>query len=482
MHESRWLKLYFGLCIAAGLGVLLAYTIRLTWTELLFSLAFAVGIGALEAVRFVFPSGEAVSVSSGLVLMVLWLFGPGAAMAADALAISVSGAIRRAPFRSVLFNIGQLVLSLGGAWLAYSLAGGLVGRAVFPEALPSLLLSGVVFFLLNSVFLEVGLALYKQASIWGLWWESVRLFWARWGISLAFGLFLVAAYPYFGPLFLSAVLLFVGGQYVLLRKYAEANQQRAVDSLLELAAARDQFRPGHSDRVLRYATALAEELGLGKDDVRLIRYAALLHDVGMSSVPQAALEKRAALTPAERARIQQHPADGARLVSRLAPLVPVARLVRHHHEHYDGSGYPDGLTGGDIPLGSRILAVADAFDSLTVDQPHRPACTPRMALEELRRHAGTDFDPQVVEGLARVLEREGTLAPRAGQGLDEEITLTIKHLKDYVAASRPAIGTPRPAGGTASAREEALLREIRQKAAGVVALYDLGRVINASLS
>ena len=139
-----------------------------------------------------------------------------------------------------------------------------------------------------------------------------------------------------------------------------------------------------------------------------------LHDVGKVAIPDAVLQKPGRLTENEWVLMRAHAAVGADVVRRLPALRVLAPLIHAHHEKWDGSGYPDGLTGEEIPLGARIVAVADAYGAMTTDRPYRPACTPAAALAELRRCAGTQFDPDVVATVELVLATMGTPAEHAG--------------------------------------------------------------------
>jgi signal transduction histidine kinase len=487
MRDIPWrLRVYFCLVYIAGATLLCTLAPSLRGHDIPYILGFAAGIWALEMTRWVLPSGEGISLSAGLVMMVLWVHGPAVAAFADALGVLAASPFRRstqrqAPF--VMFDLGQLVLTVYSTWWVFQLAGRLFGSPALHNV-PALLSSGAAFLFANSVLLEFGLSLYKQVPFWGLWWESTRGYGLRFVLALVFALFLVAGYPYFGPLLVGVVLLFVGAQWYFLQRFVQGSQERAVNSLLELAALRDEYRPGHSDRVLRYASAIAAQMHLGEGETRILRYAALLHDVGMSTaLPRAVVERHSVLKAEEAARMRQHPVEGARVLSRLKPLVPVARIVRHHHEWYNGGGYPAGFSRNAIPLGARILAVADAFDALTIDLPHRRAFSAPRALDELRAQAGAQFDPAVVAALDRALERDRALSDAAahGQGLDEEIALTILHLREYIGDARPDARLPRSVPGGRD-RDDGVLREVREKAAGIVALYDLGQVINSSLS
>jgi putative nucleotidyltransferase with HDIG domain len=167
---------------------------------------------------------------------------------------------------------------------------------------------------------------------------------------------------------------------------------RKVSSLLER---RYPYTHGHSKRVARHAERIAGAMGLPREEVERIRMAALVHDIGKINIPRAILQKPGRLTDAEFALVKRHAADGAVMVAELGDPGLTA-IVRHHHERLDGAGYPDGLAGDDIPLGARIVAVADTFDAMTSDRPYRARRSHREALEVVRAEAGTQLDPAAV--------------------------------------------------------------------------------------
>src|SRR3954470_14365304 len=158
---------------------------------------------------------------------------------------------------------------------------------------------------------------------------------------------------------------------------------------------RDSETGGHSDRVLQYMELLIEEVGADTGSTQMLRRGALLHDIGKIGVPDNILRKPAALSDAEWVTMRRHPEFGARIVAGIPFLEDVASIVRHHHERWDGRGYPDGLAGDAIPLGARIFAVADSFDAMTSDRPYRRAMTIEEACAEVGRCRGTQFDPTV---------------------------------------------------------------------------------------
>lgn len=167
--------------------------------------------------------------------------------------------------------------------------------------------------------------------------------------------------------------------------------------------AKDPYTRGHCEEVATLAVRVAESMGWKGDDLEQMHYAALLHDVGKIGIPDGILLKPGRLLPEEFQIIRRHPAIGRDLVSRVPRLLEVAPLILHHHERFDGAGYPDGLYGEDIPLGSRILGVVDALNAMTTPRPYRSPVSMLEAVEELRRCAGSQFDPQIVSLVATLL-------------------------------------------------------------------------------
>jgi diguanylate cyclase (GGDEF)-like protein/putative nucleotidyltransferase with HDIG domain len=187
----------------------------------------------------------------------------------------------------------------------------------------------------------------------------------------------------------------------------DEHHTRTLSSALARAVdAKDSYTRSHCQTVSQLAATIATELGFTGERLGRMRLAGLLHDVGKIGVPDAILNKPAKLTDSEYAVMQRHSLLGCDIV-RAADMPVEARWVRHHHERYDGRGYPDGLAGDAIPLESRIILVADAFEAMTSDRPYRKAPGPDFAVGELRKHAGTQFDPEVVDALCRVLDRGG---------------------------------------------------------------------------
>jgi HD-GYP domain-containing protein (c-di-GMP phosphodiesterase class II) len=186
----------------------------------------------------------------------------------------------------------------------------------------------------------------------------------------------------------------------------EASRTLYFDTLRALSLAletKDPYSRGATDRVLELATALGVQMGLEEREQSALRVAALLHDVGMAALGDAAIVENRPLTTVEWGMIQMHPVIASDVLTQAPALADAVPIVYHHHEHYDGRGYVLGISGERIPLGARVLAVADAFVALTSERPYRPAMAQSQALEEIASKSGTQFDPEVVQALERHL-------------------------------------------------------------------------------
>jgi len=186
--------------------------------------------------------------------------------------------------------------------------------------------------------------------------------------------------------------------------YARRNGLSAIYALVSAVEAKDPYTYGHSKRVNSYGVALAEAIGLSPEEVSRVSTAALLHDIGKIGVSDKVLSKKGKLTKEDWEAIKSHPRLGATIVGNIPNLLPCVGSILHHHERWDGAGYPDGLKGEQIPLESRILAIADSFEAMSSARPYRPALCGEKVLEELRRGAGAQFDPKLVRVFIGVIE------------------------------------------------------------------------------
>jgi putative nucleotidyltransferase with HDIG domain len=176
-------------------------------------------------------------------------------------------------------------------------------------------------------------------------------------------------------------------------------QTDVVSALVSALQERDRYTGDHSESVVDVAGRVAESLAVAPAEVERIRTAALLHDIGKVGVPDEILHKPGPLTDEEWEIMREHPAIGERILRAIPGMGQVAKIVRHEHERWDGGGYPDGIAGETIPLGSRIILACDAYHAMTSDRPYRRAMSHQDAVAELSRHAGTQFDPEVAQAL-----------------------------------------------------------------------------------
>ena len=191
------------------------------------------------------------------------------------------------------------------------------------------------------------------------------------------------------------------------RRLYQQLQRSVYQSLVGLCTAleaKDPYTRGHSERVAGWSRRLAERLGLCADDVERIGQAALLHDIGKIGVPESVLRKPGPLDDDEWSVMRRHPVVGAQIVAPFEMLAGIDTLIRHHHERFDGSGYPDGLCGEAVPVGCRVIAVADVYDALTSDRPYRRAWSHERAMAVLSEQAGRALDARAVAAFADVVD------------------------------------------------------------------------------
>jgi putative nucleotidyltransferase with HDIG domain len=198
------------------------------------------------------------------------------------------------------------------------------------------------------------------------------------------------------------------------RNELEHSYIQTVESLAIALEAKDRYTSGHSQRVAKFARLIARSLGLPKEEVEIVGQVALLHDIGKIGMLDKILNKPANLTPEEREAIKTHPVIGAQILAPVATFAKHVTGIKHHHEMYDGSGYPDRLKGTEIPLPARIVCLADAFDAMTSTRPYRVGLPLEFAMQEMKKMAGRQFCPECVEAFVRVLKSKGVVEEELG--------------------------------------------------------------------
>jgi putative nucleotidyltransferase with HDIG domain len=323
------------------------------------------------------------------------------------------------------FNIASVTLAVAASYEVFYLH----SLRAWNNSVPILLIfSSATMFLVNTLTVSGVIAVTERKNLWYIWRENFL-----WTASHHLvGAAIAAAYNvenrYFGW---EAVVLTIPVIYFVYRSYAlhlgrlESAKQhtqeigdlhwRAIEALALAIDAKDETTHNHLLRVKVYATAIGQELKMSEDEMQALQAAALLHDIGKLAVPEYIISKPGKLTREEFEKMKIHPVVGAEILDRVRFPYPVVPIVRSHHEKWDGSGYPDGLKGEEIPLGARILAAVDCLDALASDRQYRRALPLEKAMEIVAGDAGTAFDPVVVEVLTRryiELEKLATSMPR----------------------------------------------------------------------
>jgi putative nucleotidyltransferase with HDIG domain len=380
-----------------------------------------------------------ISVSETFLFSAVLLFGPSAGVATvilDALIITfVRIGRRQRSSEQILFNLSAPALAMwAGAHLFYVTSGIQPLHSLPPgerlnigALIGPLLMFAVVYFCLNSWLVACAVAFARRSAVFDIWrkhflWLSLNYFG---GASVA--AHLVVYTRQFDWTFLGVTIPLLLVLYMTFRtsmaRVADATKHleelnalylATVQTLAAAIDAKDQVTHGHIRRVQNYAVALAKAVGV-KDElqVRAIQAAAVLHDTGKIAVPEAILNKPGPLDPDEFAIMKQHAAVGADIISSIRFPYPVEPIVRHHHENWDGTGYPDGLRGTEIPIGARILAVVDCFDALTSDRPYRKRMSDADALAIVSERRGRMYDPLIVDSFLRIYSALRIEEPRA---------------------------------------------------------------------
>ncbi len=373
------------------------------------AVAFAI-LGFLSAASYlrlrVGRSETSSSVAFIPYLAAAFLFDTGwAILIAASSELAAEYAIRKRPPVKLIFNVAQEIVSVGLASWVFHLLGGRSSLSEFQLTPLAIAGAALAYFVFNSSAVATAVALSDRLPFSDAWRRIG-------GQSLVYDVFSAALAPLLAFLYvklqLPGIVILVLPMFFVRHIYQVNLQLEQVNrDLLELMVkaieARDPYTSGHSLRVSQIAGQLARELGLGAKLVDQVTTAALLHDVGKIHEDFAPLlRKDAKLDATEKALMQTHPTRSAELVTTISAFRgPIEAAVRHHHENYDGTGYPMGLAGRAIPVGARVIMLADTMDAMTTDRPYRTALTYERVVEELRKYAGKQFDPELVEAAVR---------------------------------------------------------------------------------
>jgi putative nucleotidyltransferase with HDIG domain len=390
--------------------------------------------------------GQRLTAAFVALVLAMSLLGPAPAALFGLMAVALTSALRRLPLTSWLTNLATVFLFVTGGWMVRLLAGDVHSQSDLHkiQSFTFALIVFAVFMVTNA--LNFTLVALDNRILEGrhLPGQIRDLFIPLLPGQIATGALaaiLAVAYTNLGfSALLGAVvvlLIFQSLAVALLRSEERADQLEArsmhlaslqlgvLTTLVETLALRDRMTARHAAAVARYARALAQERGCSEAEQDIAHTAGLLHDIGKFALPDRILNAEI-LSDEDWALIRRHPQDGATLVGRLDGYGPVADAILYHHEHVDGSGYPAGLIGNEIPLPSRILAICSAYDTMTSRDSYRPAKTPQDAIAELRRMSGRQFDGELVNSFIAMLERAGPAKLAAGNDADFEDELAFE--------------------------------------------------------
>ncbi len=425
--------------------------------------------------RVPLPVGGTFSPAYAFVLATLMSFGLGASVVASVASAAVASAVpssgqRRPAVHQGLFNLGCVSLASTLSGTLYFAFGGVVGDLDLLRHSAGVLAASTSFSILNvgliALAIEISGAARAAPALRANYVWLVPAFLAS--ISLAALLAFLMQHGHVGLILLAAPFVYLmhsayrarSRQVEEEKRHSQetAEHYRAVTEALALAIeAKDESTEDHLRRVQVFCQATGRALGLPPAEMRALGAASLLHDIGKIAVPEHILTKPGRLTPEEFEKMKVHPSVGAEILAAVPFPFPLAPIVRHHHERWDGKGYPDGLAGDAIPIGARVLTVADCFDALTSDRPYRKALPAEEALEFLRRESGHMFDPSVVR--AFLADPEIARAVRRDYGAAESCAAAPE--ARATDESRPEVRGDLPSAiGEARGRESLALQEL----------------------
>ena len=498
--SSRALLAYVTLVVLTATVVLFVGIPRATFSQPLLFIALLLGSTTAAVMRIHLPlaSGQAtMSMSYFTDFLSLVLLGPHEAMIVAGVSAATQCAVGRkgrSSLRQALFSSATLILTVQSAGLVAERLGGFALHGTLHEIGKPFAGGAVTFFLVNSWLVATAVALSRGRSIAATWQDD--FLWAGPAYFVAAGTATFAAWVMSSGdgwlvLFAAALLALTFHSYrVYFGKVAKHQEHLRVVSQLHIATvealaraidARDQTidpesgaPENHIRRVETRAAALGEAVGMSPTEIEGLKVAALLHDIGKLAVPEHILTKPGRLTPAEFDYIRKHPSVGAEIIKAVPFPYPVAALIQSHHERWDGTGYPAGLRGEDIPLGARVLAIVDYHDALTAHRPYHRPMTEDEAIETLRGEAGKALDPRLVDLFLELLPQ-------------------TEHLMHEIPAAEPVrldLKTPQtgaPATGFSTQGEAApaattVFQSISQATQEVRALYDIAQTLGTRLS
>jgi len=405
------LKIYIGIITVSAIALFIYLTPSLPslsniWPVLIFFLAISI---FAEFIPVDLPMAGSITIGFPVDFVIILVYGPALAMLISAISAIISEVLeKKTSWYKIIFNASQYALSVGVAGFTYQYIGGVVGfQNFFKFALPAALCA-LTYCVINSILVAMVISLSRETRMTTVWRLNMKEMIPSYLAEAPMGFLMAIVYTEVG---IVGILLFFLPLLLARRSFELYTKMRKVylDTIRALAAAidaKDPYTKGHSERVAETSVALAQELNLSDKDIENIEYTALLHDIGKIGIADNILGKKSSLTNKEFDKIKEHTIMGAKIIEPVDFLKNSYKAIYHHHEKYNGKGYPDGLKSEDIPLSARIIAVADAYDAMGSDRPYRKKLNINKILKELKDQSGKQFDPEVVKALISVLDRE----------------------------------------------------------------------------
>jgi len=405
------LKIYIGVITASAIALLIylipsLLSLSNIWLVLIFFLAISV---FAEFMPVDLPIAGSITIGFPIDFVIILVYGPALAMLISAIGAIISEVLgKKTSWYKIIFNASQYALSVGVAGITYQYVGGVVGfQNFFKFAFPAILCA-LTYCLVNSILVTIVISFAQDSKITTVWRVDIKEMIPSYIAEAPMGFLMAIVYVEVGII---GILLFFFPLLLARRSFELYTKMRKVylDTIRALAAAidaKDPYTKGHSERVAETSVALAQELNLSGRDIENIEYTALLHDIGKIGIDDMILGKSSKLSNEEFKKIKEHPIVGAKIIEPIDFLKNSYWAIYHHHEKYNGKGYPDGIKSEDIPILARIIAVADAYDAMGSDRPYRKKLNKDKILKELNDQSGKQFDPEVVKALFLILDRE----------------------------------------------------------------------------
>lgn len=405
-------KRFLTLIAAFAVTALVISVVNTKWTAsaLTHILIFGILAVASESFPVTLPKGGFVTVSYAIFYSTMILFPGGVALSVSALGgLLVFGKAANGKFLLIrVFNTSRYILSQTVAQFILKLAGIGGGLHLKTRTLLIYIAVSIIYTIINIVFGSIGLGLLQNKSAWSIWSGNICLILPSLMALAPVGYLMAFMYYHYGLLGLFLLYIPLLASYRSFKHYINIRESHlnTVEALVQALEAKDKYTSGHSTRVEKLSVIIAKGIGMTENKIEILKYAAILHDVGKIGVSDTILNKEGKLCEVEWYSIRSHPVIGQKIIKSMKFMFDIGQVVRHHHERYDGKGYPDGIKGEEIPIESRIIAVADTYDAITSNRSYRKGKPHDEAIEELKRVAGSQLDPQLVEIFCKIVKSE----------------------------------------------------------------------------